>query len=67
MTCTVETVNPRKKEVLKGYLKSVVGAMKRQVENKRVEEEVAAGSVEDDLVRALEVHLWFWTCVQRLI
>ena len=67
MECTVETVNPRKKEVPKGYLKSVVGAMKRQVENKRVEEEVAAGSVEDDLVRALEVRLWFWTCVQRLI
>lgn len=31
--------------------------MKRQVENKRVEEEVAAGSVEDDLVRALQVCL----------
>lgn len=52
---SVETINPRKKEVSKGYLKAVVGATKRQVENKRVEEEVAAGSVEDDLVKALNV------------
>ncbi|KAI5121146.1 hypothetical protein M0805_007144 [Coniferiporia weirii] len=53
-TLAVETINPRKKEVPKGYLKAVVGATKRQVENKRVEEEVAAGSVEDDLVKALK-------------
>ncbi|KAH8119903.1 TAF1, transcription initiation factor TFIID, subunit TAF1 [Phellopilus nigrolimitatus] len=52
-TLAVETINPRKKEASKGYLKAVVGATKRQVENKRVEEEVAAGSVEDDLVKAL--------------
>ena len=51
----VETVNPRKKEVPKGYLKAVVGATKRQVETKRVEEEAAAGSVEDDLVNVLKV------------
>jgi len=51
----VETVNPKKKEVPKAYLKTVVGATKRQVENKRVEEEVAAGSVEDDLREALQV------------
>lgn len=53
----METINPRKREVPKGYLKAVVGAMKRQVENKRVEDKVAAGSVEDDLVRALQVRL----------
>ena len=47
-------MNPRKKEVPKGFLKAVVGATKRQVENKRVEEEVAAGNVEDDLLKALE-------------
>ena len=52
----VETVNPRMKELPKNYLKSVVGAAKRQVETKRVEEKVAAGSVEDDLRLALEVH-----------
>ena len=51
----VETVNPRKKEVPKSYLKTVVGEAKRQVETKRVEEEVAAGSVEDDLAQTLEV------------
>jgi transcription initiation factor TFIID subunit 1 len=51
----VETVNPRMKELPKNYLKSVVGATKRQVETKRVEEQVAAGSVEDDLRQALEV------------
>ncbi|KLO20695.1 hypothetical protein SCHPADRAFT_897954 [Schizopora paradoxa] len=50
----VETVNPRKKEVPKNYLKAVVGQTKRQVETKRVEEEVAAGSVEDDLIQALQ-------------
>lgn len=52
---SVETVNPRKKDVPKGYLKAVVGATKRQVETKRVEEKAAAGSVEDDLVGVLKV------------
>lgn len=51
----METVNPKKKEIPKAYLRTVVGATKRQVENKRVEEEVAAGSVEDDLREALQV------------
>ena len=32
-----------------------MGEAKRQVENKRVEEEVAAGSVEDDLAQTLQV------------
>lgn len=51
----VDTVNPRKKDVPKSYLRTVVGEAKRQVETKRVEEEVAAGSVEDDLAQTLEV------------
>lgn len=55
ISLSVETVNPRKKDVPKGYLKAVVGATKRQVETKRVEEEAAAGSVEDDLVGVLKV------------
>ncbi|KAL5533957.1 hypothetical protein ACEPAG_417 [Sanghuangporus baumii] len=50
----VETVNPRRKEIPKSYLRTVVGEAKRQVENKRVEEEVAAGSVEEDLAQTLQ-------------
>ncbi|KAG6866058.1 hypothetical protein C0991_009155 [Blastosporella zonata] len=50
----VETVYSRKKEVPKGFLDAVVGDTKRQVENKRVEDVVSAGSVELDLRRALE-------------
>ncbi|KAG6817729.1 hypothetical protein H0H87_004520 [Tephrocybe sp. NHM501043] len=50
----VETVYARKKEVPKGFLDTVVGDTKRQVENKRVEDVVSAGSVEMDLRRALE-------------
>ena len=60
MFLLVETVNPRKKEVPKGYLKAVVGATKRQVEHKRVEEEVAAGSIEEDLAQALQVILFLY-------
>lgn len=37
------------------FLESIVGDTKRQVENKRVEEVVSAGTVESDLRRALEV------------
>lgn len=51
----VETVYPRKKEVPKGFLDTVVGDTKRQVENKLVEDVVSSGSVEVDLRRALEV------------
>jgi transcription initiation factor TFIID subunit 1, fungi type len=51
----VETVYPRKKEVPKGFLDTVVGDTKRQVENKLVEDVVSSGSVELDLRRALEV------------
>ncbi|KAF8224254.1 atypical/TAF1 protein kinase [Tricholoma matsutake] len=50
----VETVYPRKKEVPKGFLDTVVGDTKRQVENKLVEDVVSSGSVEVDLRRALE-------------
>ncbi|KAF7339271.1 putative transcription initiation factor TFIID subunit [Mycena sanguinolenta] len=50
----IETVYPRKKEISRGYLESVVGDTKRQVENQRVEAIVAASSVESDLRKALE-------------
>jgi transcription initiation factor TFIID subunit 1, fungi type len=55
----VETVYPRKKEVPKGFLDTVVGDTKRQVENKLVEDVVSSGSVELDLRRALEVCVQF--------
>lgn len=50
----VEAVYPRKREVPKGFLASVVGDMERQVESQRVEEVVASSSIEGDLRRALE-------------
>ncbi|KAE9400552.1 TAF1 transcription initiation factor TFIID subunit TAF1 [Gymnopus androsaceus JB14] len=50
----VETTYIRKKEVPRGFLDSVAGDAKRQVENKRVEEVISSGSVETDLRRALE-------------
>ncbi|KAJ3507182.1 hypothetical protein NLJ89_g6455 [Agrocybe chaxingu] len=50
----VETVYPRKRENPKGFLDAVVGDARRQVESKRVEEEVASGNVEADLRKALE-------------
>jgi len=51
----VETSYPRKKEPPKGFLDAIVGDTKRQVENKRVEEVVTAGSIDVDLQRAIEV------------
>lgn len=51
----VEAVYPRKREVPRGFLASVVGDMERQVESQRVEEVVASSSIEGDLRRALEV------------
>lgn len=51
----VESIYPRKKETPRMFLESIVGDTKRQVENKRVEEVVSAGTVESDLRRALEV------------
>lgn len=50
-----ESVYPRKRDVPKGFLDAVVGDTKRQVENKRVEAVMSAGSIEHDLLRALEV------------
>ncbi|KAJ3998572.1 TAF1 transcription initiation factor TFIID subunit TAF1 [Lentinula boryana] len=50
----VETTYPRRKEVPRGFLESVAGDAKRQVENKRVEEVISSGSIEADLRRALE-------------
>ncbi|KAJ7751256.1 TAF1 transcription initiation factor TFIID subunit TAF1 [Mycena maculata] len=50
----IETVYPRKRDIPRGYLESVVGDTKRQVENQRVEAIVASSSVESDLRRALE-------------
>jgi hypothetical protein len=54
-TCIVETVYPRKRDIPRAYLESVVGDTKRQVESQRVEAIVASSSVESDLRRALEV------------
>ncbi|KAJ6575353.1 TAF1 transcription initiation factor TFIID subunit TAF1 [Mycena capillaripes] len=50
----IETVYPRKRDIPRAYLESVVGDTKRQVENQRVEAIVAASNVESDLLRALE-------------
>ena len=50
-----ETVYPRQREPPKGYLETIVADSERQVENKRVEQVVASGSVEQDLRNALEV------------
>nr|GAT48436.1 predicted protein [Mycena chlorophos] len=50
----IETVYPRKRDVPRGYLQSVIGATKQQVESQRVEAIVASSSVESDLRRALE-------------
>lgn len=48
---------PRKREIPRAYLESVVGDTKRQVENQRVEAIVASSNVESDLRRALEVRI----------
>ncbi|KAF9244507.1 TAF1 transcription initiation factor TFIID subunit TAF1 [Melanogaster broomeanus] len=50
----VESVYPRKRDIPRGFLDAVVGDTKRQNENKRVEEVMSAGSIENDLVKALE-------------
>ncbi|KAL0951477.1 hypothetical protein HGRIS_008165 [Hohenbuehelia grisea] len=49
----IETVYPRRREPTKGFLDAIVGDTRKQAETKRVEE-VAQGSVEQDLWRALE-------------
>ena len=53
----VESVYPRKKDVPKNFLQAIVGDTERQVESKRVEQVVAAGDVESDLRRALQVRI----------
>ncbi|KZT08547.1 uncharacterized protein LAESUDRAFT_675751 [Laetiporus sulphureus 93-53] len=50
----IEVPPTRKKDVSKGFLAAIVGDTERQVENRRVEEVVASGSIEIDLRRALE-------------
>ncbi|KAJ7040380.1 TAF1 transcription initiation factor TFIID subunit TAF1 [Mycena alexandri] len=50
----IETVYPRKREIPRGYLESVVGDAKRQVESQRVEAIVASSNIESDLRKALE-------------
>ncbi|KIK94115.1 hypothetical protein PAXRUDRAFT_828325 [Paxillus rubicundulus Ve08.2h10] len=49
-----ESVYPRKREIPRGFLDAVVGDTRRQNEHKRVEEVMSAGSIENDLVKALE-------------
>lgn len=51
----VETVYPRKKELPRAFLESIVGDTRRQGENKRAEAVVSSGSVESDLRKAIEV------------
>lgn len=53
--CIAESVYPRKRDAPRGFLDAIVGDTKRQVENKRVEAVMSAGSIEHDLLRALEV------------
>ncbi|KAI0361004.1 atypical/TAF1 protein kinase [Trametes cingulata] len=51
---SVESVYPKKKEIPKNFLQSIVGDTERQVESKRVQQVVASGDVEHDLRRALQ-------------
>jgi hypothetical protein len=60
MMATVETWYPRRRDVPRNFLDSVVGDTQRQRENKAVADVVAASSVEDDLSRTLNVSV---TCV----
>ncbi|KAF5368463.1 hypothetical protein D9758_002319 [Tetrapyrgos nigripes] len=50
---TLELTYPRKREVPKGFLESVAGDAKRQVESQRVEEVMSSGSIEADFRLAL--------------
>ncbi|KAI6008371.1 TAF1 transcription initiation factor TFIID subunit TAF1 [Pisolithus orientalis] len=49
-----ESVYPRKRETARAFLDAIVGDAKRQNENRRVEEAMSAGSIENDLIRAIE-------------
>ncbi|KAF8140452.1 TAF1 transcription initiation factor TFIID subunit TAF1 [Boletus edulis] len=48
------SIYPRKRDVPRGFLEAVAGDTQRQNESKRVEEVVSAGSIENDLVKAIE-------------
>ncbi|KZT30726.1 TAF1 transcription initiation factor TFIID subunit TAF1 [Neolentinus lepideus HHB14362 ss-1] len=50
----VEPVYPRKREVPKNFLRSIVGDAERQAESQRADEVVAAGNIDYDLQNALE-------------
>ncbi|KAI9570393.1 TAF1 transcription initiation factor TFIID subunit TAF1 [Boletus coccyginus] len=50
----VESIYPRKRDVPRGFLEAVAGDTQRQNESKRVEKVVSAGSIENDLVKAIE-------------
>lgn len=51
----VETWYPRRKEVPRNFLETVVGNTRRQRQTKHAADAVASGSVDDDLRRALQV------------
>ncbi|KIY67523.1 TAF1 transcription initiation factor TFIID subunit TAF1 [Cylindrobasidium torrendii FP15055 ss-10] len=50
----IESVYPRRRENPRNFLDSIAGDTRRQVENKRVQDVVSAGSVEVDLRKALD-------------
>ncbi|EIW86914.1 TAF1 transcription initiation factor TFIID subunit TAF1 [Coniophora puteana RWD-64-598 SS2] len=49
-----ESVYAKKREAPKGFLDAIVGDTRRQVENKRVEAVVSAGSIDNDLLKTLQ-------------
>ncbi|EJD52150.1 hypothetical protein AURDEDRAFT_181675 [Auricularia subglabra TFB-10046 SS5] len=51
---SAETSNARRRVQPQNFLRNVVGDARRQVENKRVEQVVAAGNMDEDLRRALQ-------------
>ncbi|TFY72421.1 hypothetical protein EVG20_g603 [Dentipellis fragilis] len=50
----LESVYPKKKEVPRGFLETIVGDAKRQVETERADEVISSGNIEDDLRLALK-------------
>ncbi|KAI0066428.1 hypothetical protein BV25DRAFT_1820368 [Artomyces pyxidatus] len=50
----MESVYPKKRETPKDLLETIVGETKRQVESERVEEVVSSGSIDQELLHALE-------------
>ncbi|KIM70364.1 hypothetical protein SCLCIDRAFT_1207703 [Scleroderma citrinum Foug A] len=49
-----ESIYTRRRDIPRGFLDAVVGDTRRQNENRRVEEAMSAGSIENDLIRAIE-------------